>query len=90
MKMPGKLLSFARLCSRCPAHAQTPLGSLTPAQQAINWAQTAIHEHSDRNQPYNDLAVAYIRRTRETSDSSYLEQARAAVEKSLQVSPDNF
>ena len=69
------------------AYAQAPLSDSTPAQQAIAWAEAAIKENPDRSQSYNDLALAYIRRVRETSDTSYYDQAQTALQKSLQISP---
>jgi tetratricopeptide (TPR) repeat protein len=72
------------------AFAQAPLSVSTPALQAIAWAQAEIKENPDRSQSYNDLALAYIRRVREVSDTSYYEQAQNAVQTSLQISPDNF
>ena len=72
------------------AYSQSPLSVSTPAQQAVTWAEAAIKENPDRSQSYNDLALAYIRRVRETSDTSYYEQAQAALQKSLQMSPENF
>jgi tetratricopeptide (TPR) repeat protein len=72
------------------AHSQSPVSPSTPAQQAITWAEGAIKENPDRSQSYNDLALAYVRRVRETSDTSYYEQAQTALQKSLQISPENF
>jgi tetratricopeptide (TPR) repeat protein len=72
------------------AHAQGPLSVSTPAQQAIAWADAAIKENPDRGQAYNDLALAYVRRVRETSDANCYDQAQAALQKSLQINPDNF
>ena len=73
-----------------PAYAQAPLSVSTPAQQGIAWAEAAIKENPDRGQTYNDLALAYIRRVRETSDANYYDQAQTALQKSLQITPDNF
>src|SRR5271163_1634815 len=70
--------------------AQSPPGALTPAQQKISWAEAEIKAHPDHNQPYNDLAVAYVQRVRETADSGYYAQAETAVQKSLQITPDNL
>jgi tetratricopeptide (TPR) repeat protein len=72
------------------AYAQPPLSVSTPAEQAIAWAEAAIKENPNRSQPYNDLALAYVRRVRETSDTNYYQQAQEAVQMSLQISPDNF
>ena len=71
-------------------YAQLPLNTATPAEQKIAWAQAAIKARPDHSQPYNDLAVAYVRRARETADGSYYDRAEAAVQKSFQLTPDNL
>ena len=70
--------------------AQVPLNTATPAQQKIAWAEAAIKAHPDHSQPYNDLAVAYVRRARETADPGYYDQAETALQKSFQITPDNL
>jgi len=69
--------------------AQVSLNPPTPAQQKITWAQAAIAAHPDHSQPYNDLAVAYVHRARETADTSYYGQAEAELQKSFQIAPNN-
>ncbi|MDQ2901116.1 MAG: hypothetical protein M3Y07_15150 [Acidobacteriota bacterium] len=66
------------------------ISSLSPAQQRMAAAQSAIAAKPAEFQLHNELASALIRRARETSDPNYLDQARVAVQKSLQISPDNF
>ena len=68
-------------------HAQAPRDSATPAQQKISWAEAAIKAHPDRSQPYNDLAVAYLQRVRETADPGYYAQAETVLQKSFQITP---
>ena len=72
--------------------AQAPAAAtmLTPGQQKIAWAEAGVKAHPDRSQPYNDLAVAYVSRVRETADTSYFDQASAAVRESLDITPDNL
>jgi tetratricopeptide (TPR) repeat protein len=70
--------------------AQVPPNTPTPAQQKISWAEAAIKAHPDHSQPYNDLAVAYVQRVRETSDSSYYVQAETILQKSFQIAPANL
>ncbi len=67
----------------------TGLGQLSPAQQKIHAAQTAIERTPDKYQPYNDLVAALTRRARETSDLTYCQQAEDAVDKSLRLAPNN-
>ena len=70
--------------------AQAPLNTVTPAEQKIAWAEAAIKTHPDHSQPYNDLAVAYVQRVRETADPSYYVQAETSLQKSFQIAPDNL
>jgi tetratricopeptide (TPR) repeat protein len=70
--------------------AQATSGNATPAQLKIAWAEAAIRAHGDHCQPYNDLAVAYVRRARETGDASNYGQAELAIKKSFQITPDNL
>src|SRR3984893_3491002 len=90
MKMKSLHLAILVVLLAPAAYSQSPLRVSTPALQAVTWAEAAIKENPDRSQSYNDLALAYIRRVRETSDASYYEQAQAALQKSLQMSPENF
>ena len=71
-------------------YAQAPSNAATPAQQKIAWALAVIKENPNRSQAYNDLALGYIRRVRETADTRYYDQAETALQKCLQISPDNF
>jgi tetratricopeptide (TPR) repeat protein len=70
--------------------AQVTSGNATPAQLKIAWAEAAIRAHGDHCQPYNDLAVGYVRRARETGDDSNYGQAELALKKSFQITPDNL
>jgi tetratricopeptide (TPR) repeat protein len=73
-----------------PVYGQSSPAIMTPAQQKISWAQAAIQENPERSQPYNDLAMAYVRRARETADTNCYDQAEKALQKSLQISPENL
>ncbi len=70
--------------------AQVASNNSTPAQLKVAWAEAAIRAHGDHCQPYNDLAVAYVRRARETGDDSYYSQVELALKKSFQIMPDNL
>ena len=72
------------------AHGQVFSHGLTPAQQQIAWAESAIQADPEKTQPYNDLAVACVHRARETGDSSYLDQADIALQASTKRAPDNI
>jgi tetratricopeptide (TPR) repeat protein len=62
----------------------------SPAERSITEAQKKIKEKPEQNTGYNLLAVALVRRARETSDFSYYAQAENALKKSLALAPDNF
>jgi tetratricopeptide (TPR) repeat protein len=66
------------------------VGSPSPAQLRIEAARKVLEKQPNRYSTYNDLAVALVRRARETSDNSYLSQAQAAIADSLRIQPDNF
>ncbi len=51
----------------------------TPAQQSISAAQLQIKADPKKVQAYNELAIAFLRRARETADSRYLKDADAAL-----------
>jgi tetratricopeptide (TPR) repeat protein len=72
-------------------YGQAPSNAATPAQQKIVWSLAAIKSNPDRGQPYDELALGYIRRVRETADTRYYDQAEAALQKSLQINqtPDD-
>lgn len=62
----------------------------SPAQQRMAAAQKVLQQQPKRFQAYNDLALALIRRTRESGDPSFYPRAESAVESSLQIQPSNF
>jgi tetratricopeptide (TPR) repeat protein len=66
------------------------VGSPSPAQLRIEAAQKVLEKQTKRYQAYNDLALALVRRARETADNSYYPQAQVAIENSLRLQPDNF
>lgn len=70
--------------------AQAETASPSPAETSIAEARKAIAAKPDRAEAYNSLAVALLRRARETSDASYVQQADQAVQKSLQLAPGSF
>jgi tetratricopeptide (TPR) repeat protein len=65
-------------------------GSPSPAELRIAGAQKVLQKQPNRYQAYNDLALALVRRARETGDSSYFEQAGLAIANSLKIEPRNF
>jgi tetratricopeptide (TPR) repeat protein len=63
---------------------------LTPAEIAIHKAQSDIAQHRDHFPYYNNLAMAFARRARETSDSAYYLKAEETLKKSFAIQRDNF
>jgi tetratricopeptide (TPR) repeat protein len=62
----------------------------TPAEIAIEKAQTEINKHPDHAPYYNVLAMAYARRARETSDVQYYAKAEESLRRSFALAPDNY
>lgn len=89
-----RILSAVLMIAATFAAAQnTPAASnadLSPAAQGMVEAQKTIQEKPAQYAGYNLLAMALLRRARETSDPNYYGQAEDAVKKSLELSPNNF
>jgi tetratricopeptide (TPR) repeat protein len=62
----------------------------TPAQQRIAAAKLQIEADPKKVQAYNELALALLRRNRETLDPRYLKDADAALAQGLKLQPDDF
>ena len=62
----------------------------TAAQRGITEARQQIAADPKKVQAYNDLAIAYMRRARETADPQYLNDAASAVAHGLQLDADDF
>ena len=62
----------------------------TPAEMAIKQAMGSIEKQPAYYPYYNDLATAYARRARETSDVQFYAKAEEALRKSFALAPDNF
>jgi tetratricopeptide (TPR) repeat protein len=62
----------------------------TPAQQRIAGAQLQIRMDPKKVQAYNELALAFLRRTRETADPRYLKDADAALAQGLKLDSTDF
>lgn len=65
-------------------------GADTPAQRKIALAQAAIARNPKHAQAHADLALALTQRARETADPVYYQQAEAAVQAALAITPDHF
>jgi hypothetical protein len=62
----------------------------TPAQQRIAAAKQQLAADPKKVQAYNELALAYLRRTRETADPQYLKDADAALTQGLKLDSTDF
>jgi tetratricopeptide (TPR) repeat protein len=62
----------------------------SPAQQRIAGAQLQIRTDPKKVQAYNELALAFLRRTRETADPRYLKDADAALAQGLKLDATDF
>lgn len=72
------------------ASGQAAGQSATPAQQRIFAAKQQLQANPKKVQAYNDLAVAFLARARETADPAYLNDADAALIKGLSLDASNF
>ena len=62
----------------------------TPAQQRIRSAKRRVETSSVKPNALNDLAIAYLRRARETDESTYLIEAGKALNQGLRLAPADF
>lgn len=62
----------------------------TPAEKAIAQATQALQKEGKHAEHWAALAIAYARRARETADPVFYQKADEAVQKSLEIHPDNF
>jgi tetratricopeptide (TPR) repeat protein len=69
---------------------ETALQEATPAQRSISAAQLQIKMDPKKVQAYHELALAFLRRTRETADPKYLKDADAALLEGLKLAPEDF
>jgi tetratricopeptide (TPR) repeat protein len=64
--------------------------TLSPAERSMAQARKVIEKNPKDFEAYNALALALSRRARETSDVKFYVQAEETLQKSFEVSPDNF
>lgn len=69
---------------------QSPPVATTAANAEIAAAQKVIEKLPDAPNGYNKLAVAYIRRARETGDFSLNSSAQTAVDRALEIDPQSY
>jgi len=62
----------------------------SPAQQHIAAARIQLQVDPEKVQAYDELALAFLRRARETADFSYLKDAEAALAQGLKLDSTDF
>ncbi len=72
------------------AQAPSTDTKVSPAERSMDQARRLIEKNSKDFEAYNALALALSRRARETSDVKFYTQAEETLQKSFEVSPDNF
>jgi tetratricopeptide (TPR) repeat protein len=87
---PGFAQQSANAGGNQPGPAADAPAQATPAQQSIAAAQLQIRTDPKKVQAYNELALAFLRRTRETADPSHLKDADAALTQGLKLDPEDF
>jgi tetratricopeptide (TPR) repeat protein len=63
---------------------------MSPAERSMAQATRLIDKNPKDFEAYNALALALSRRARETSDVKFYTQAEETLQKSFEISPDNF
>jgi tetratricopeptide (TPR) repeat protein len=93
------LILFATLNTQYLAAAQsTPTAPIsseatpqeTPAQQRISASMQQLKADPNRTQVHNELAIAFLRRARETADPAFLKQAEDALAQGLKLDSTDF
>ena len=72
------------------SHGEVALSGETPTQQRIAAAKHQIAADAKKVQAYNELAIALLRRSRETADSAYLNEAQTALAEGLKLDATDF
>ena len=62
----------------------------TPAQLRIAAARLQIQANPNKAQAYNELALALVRRARETEDPAYFSEAEKALVTGMSLAPNDF
>ena len=73
-----------------PSTVSKAAQEFTPAQKQIAAARQQIQTDSKKPQAYNDLAIAFVRRARETANPMYYRQAEQALTTGLSLAPNDF
>jgi tetratricopeptide (TPR) repeat protein len=82
------ILSAVAAFSQAPTAAAEP--KLSPAERNMQAARKLIEKNPKNFEAYNALALALSRRARETSDIQFYAEAEQALQKSFEISSENF
>jgi tetratricopeptide (TPR) repeat protein len=78
------------VADRLSTSSATAAQEESPAQQRIAGAQLQIKADPKKVQAYNELAIGFLRRARETADRTYLKDADAALAEGLKLDATDF
>jgi tetratricopeptide (TPR) repeat protein len=81
------VLGLGTLWSQNPVTSQA---SATPAQMAMQRAQSLIDKNPKDYEAYNALALALARRARETSDPAFYVKGERSLQESFAIAPGNY
>jgi tetratricopeptide (TPR) repeat protein len=81
------LLVLGAIAGFAQAPAET---KLSPAERGMAQARNLIEKNPKDFEAYNALALALSRRARETSDVKFYTEAEETLQRSFEISPDNF
>jgi tetratricopeptide (TPR) repeat protein len=84
------LLLLCAVAGFAQAPKATAETKLSPAERSMDQARKLIEKNPKDFEAYNALALALSRRARETSDVKFYAQAEETLQKSFELSPDNF
>jgi tetratricopeptide (TPR) repeat protein len=84
------LMVFSAVAAFAQSPSVPPAAKISPAERGIAQANKLIDKNPKNFDAYNALALALSRRARETSDVKYYKQAEEALQKSFELSPNNF
>ena len=83
-------LSWLGVACVCSVTAASAAPQTLPAEEKIAAAERMVAANPNKVDAQNELALAYARRARETGDPTYYSKADGAIDRSLQLAPENF
>ena len=83
-------LAWLGVACVCSVTAASAAPQTLPAEEKIAAAERMVAANPNKVDAQNELALAYARRARETGDPTYYSKADGAIDRSLQLAPENF